>query len=237
LLAFVFVPLFVYYLFMVLLKTSWKEKFIVIKRINLRLIWNFFLSIFVFMNIIYLFSSYTGIYFNLFYSIILIFLLIIILENVVKIKLKYVLLFLLPLVLILRFDSIFNLKFAYEIGIILISFIIFRYFFLNLFYIAFSKPVYIENLKKGMYYADNIDLKTFSVMQEIPLSFINALEAKRKMLFKGNCLSSSDISKVQKLHSSGKVKEHVIRIYDKIAFAPFISVGCVLIIIYYLLFL
>jgi len=241
-LVYTFVPFLVFYLFKILFKTSSKLKLNILKAM--------FKPKFLFYNILFIFAfTWLGSIFlqylnnsflvvnNVFTIILFLFFILFLFKNVFKINYRNVSITLSIIAILFNYERIFTLQFIQNFVIVLFLFLFIRYFILNLAFEVFSYPVYIENLKPGMLIAENYfkDKDKYKKKRLTPLSFISALMEKSEGKFLFNTysegLEKKDVKKIKKLHSQGYIKEHTIRIFQTIPFAPFIFFGVILTII------
>ena len=231
-----FFPLFIYYFFKIMLKTTLKEKAAVIKgMLNPKFLLNSVLFIFAFVWIIKLglgFSNeYTTLANNIFVTIALLFIILFIFNNFLKVDLLAISIIISVIEIIFDYKNIFTINYLSYFLIILFLFIFLRYFVINLGHGFFSKSVYIEDLKPGMIPAENIIKKKgkYTKKKIVPISFIAGLvgssEKNRMFHLVSEGLTKEEIKKIQTLHSSGHIKDHSIRISHVVPFAPFMFFG------------
>ncbi|MFH0874556.1 MAG: A24 family peptidase C-terminal domain-containing protein [archaeon] len=141
--------------------------------------------------------------------------------------------------IIFSFNSIFRISFFINFLFQLVLFVLLRYFIINLGNKAFSKQIFIESLEPGMCLAEDVIFEKGKYTKELMrpgISFFNSILntiSKTKSIFSNSfCLTNADIIKIKRLHSSGKLKEHAIYIYEKIYFALFMFIGVLLTLIF-----
>ncbi|MBD3202664.1 hypothetical protein GF327_00055 [Candidatus Woesearchaeota archaeon] len=135
--------------------------------------------------------------------------------------------------LIIEYETILKLSFLYYFTGQLLFFLILRYFILNLGHYAFSKKIYIENLIPGMCLAEDITEKQgkYEKKKEVSISFLQQIFdmiEKKSILENRLKLTKNDVKTIKTLHSKGKIKDHIILIYEKIHFALFMFIGVLL---------
>lgn len=239
-----FTPVFFYMLIVLMFKTSLKNKISVLKDLaKPRLLMENLLFIFAFVWIIELFieffSKYTMIVTNFFLILSFLFLLMFVLKNVLNLNLLGVSILISVIQLLFNYESIFTFAFLRYFFAMFFFFIFLRYFIINLGFHYYTKPIYIEDLKPGMYPLHNF-IRTkkgnFRRTKIAPISFISGLvyASESGSLFKsiGEGLSRKEVKEVQRLHSEGYVKEHSIMVSNRICFAPFLFGGVILTLIF-----
>lgn len=234
-----FIPISLYYFFRVIIKTSNKEKILVIKNLfNLKFILETALFMFAFIWLIKLLIKISGNYTtfsnNFFLITAFLFLTLFFINDILKVNFIYLSIILSLLNLYLNYGIIFSLSYILEFLSIFIVFIFLRYFIINLGFFLFSRPVYIEDLKEGMAASENVfkDSGRYRIQKNVPISFVSGMleNSKDNRLFKSasSGLTSQEIKEVQELHSSGKIKEHSIMVSESLPFAPFMFLGVIL---------
>jgi Flp pilus assembly protein protease CpaA len=120
----------------------------------------------------------------------------------------------------------------YRFGIVLLSFVLLRFFLLSLSYEVFSKDIPIEGVKEGMMPAEDVikeNPKRYGKLRNIQYSVIGALISKdpRRSVFLStpDGLSNKEAAFVKRIHREGFLKDATIRIYETIPFAPFMFLG------------
>ena len=103
----------------------------------------------------------------------------------------------------------------------------------------FSKSVKIKDLKPGMmladeFYEDKEGIKKRS--GSITISYIAGLLKKIKQrdvfIEASGSLTKEEVREIKKLHSSGKIKDKEVRVYQTLPFAPFMFFGVILTLIF-----
>lgn len=239
-----FTPVFFYMLIVLLFKTSLKNKASVLKDLmKPRLLAENLLFIFAFVWIIDIFigffSKYTMIVSNFFMILSFLFLLMFLIQNVLKLNLLTVSILIAIIQLVLDYERVFTVSFVKYFFAMFFLFIFLRYFIINLGFYYYTKPIYIEDLKPGMYPLHNFVKKEngkYRRTKIAPISFISGLiyASEKDSLFKsiGEGLTRKEVKEVQRLHSEGYVKEHSIMVSNRICFAPFLFSGVILTLIF-----
>jgi hypothetical protein len=137
--------------------------------------------------------------------------------------------------LILNPGVLSQASFYAELGKIFFLFVLLRYVILNLSYEAFSKHIYIEDLKPGMCLANDIVKKTGKYYQkkEISISYLQSIYTKlskqsqeeKSIVSDYRSLSRRDVNRIKKLHSAGKIQGHTILIHEQVHFALIMFLG------------
>jgi len=242
-LFYTFTPFLLFYLFKIFFKTSAKAKLNVLKSMcKTQFLFGSIMFIFAFSWLGSFFLLYINKYVlvanNIFIILLFLFLALFLFKNILKVDYRNFSITLSLIALFFDYERIFTLAFLQSFIIILFLFIFIRYFILNLAFELFSYPVYIENLKPGMVIAENFlkDEGTYKKKRINPLSFLSSLmeSSEGKLLFStySEGFTEKDIDKIKALHRHGSIKEHTIRIFQTIPFAPFIFFGVVLTIVF-----
>jgi hypothetical protein len=238
-LAYTFVPFLIFYLFKILFKTNTKLKLNILKSmLNPKFLLNSIAFIFAFTWLGSILLLHINKYFvianNVFIMILFLFFVVFLFNNILKINYSNISINLSLIAILFDYEMIFTLSFLKSFIIILFLFIFLRYFILNLAFEVFSYPIYIENLKPGMVIAENY-LKEKGIYKKrriTPLSFMSSLmqRSEGKFLFNtfSEGLTKKDVDKIRELHSQDHIKEHTIRIFQTVPFAPFIFFGVIL---------
>lgn len=229
-----FTPIFVFFLARMLIrlnpKMGWEE---LKKSFQPKTILSFALFIFGFSVIGNLFFGLTGIQPNMILITMFLFLVLIFFTTAVKVDLLKVSIVFAVLRLVLDFRQVITLGFWVQFTLTIFAFMLLRYFVLNLGSRAFARQTYIEDLKPGMCLVYDVveDKGTLKHKRTVSYSFLQsmlqAFGSTKSVLSDYSCLSKEDVEKLQKGHSAGKLKEHIILVYDKIGFAVFMFVGAI----------
>ena len=207
------------------------------KILDPKLLLSFALFLFGFGFLSRIILSYLAIQNSQVINIILILGMMILFQNVLKINLNITGIALSAVRVIFDFSAVFSYAFLATFLVQYVFFVLLIYFILNLGFHAFSKPIYIEDLKPGMSLAEDIvdEKGEYIKIRPISVSFIssffNFMQA-RSIFSDYSSLSESDILRIKKLHSEGKFKDHVIFIYEKIHFAVFMLIGIIITLIF-----
>ncbi|MBI2134884.1 hypothetical protein HYU09_02760 [Candidatus Woesearchaeota archaeon] len=234
-----FTPFLIFYLYRILFKTSTKLKLNIVK--------NAMKPKFLFESLIFIFAfiwlgRLIALYFiesipvlnNMFVILLFMLFAFYILKNALKANLRNLSITLSILAIISSPEIIFTSQFLKTYALVSLLFLFIRYFILNLSFELFSYPIYIENLKPGMVIAENFskEKSTYKKKKIAPLGFMSLLmersEGKLLLSSLSEGLTKKDIGKIKKLHSKGFIKDHSIRIFQTIPFAPFIFIGVLL---------
>lgn len=232
-----FTPLFIILTFMLLFKTTFKQKIFYLKKsFEPNLIFELFIFLFAFIWPLNLFFSLFKVTSNYFITIFILFLLVIMLERIFHAKLFNVVLGI--AILRLFFDkTVYSLSHLQFLFFIWILFIILRFFFLYLGYSILTKNVDIKLLKKGVIPAEKVYFEKGKYKKESMLyfslfSYLYEKIKKRKYLFepKAEGLSKKDVKKLKKLEK--KLGFEHLRVHQSMSFAPFMFAGTLLTILF-----
>jgi hypothetical protein len=230
-----FAPYFLFYFVVILFNTSSGEKMEIIKEMfKPKIFFNFLLFVFAFYSVISYVSKYLDILSNLFVVIFLLFMILFFFKQILRIEYLHVAIILSIVGLVIDFKGIFTIYFLKNFLLILFLFIFIRYFVLHLAFRLFSLPINIEDLKEDMIPAENVVHQKGGYIKRkiVPLDFIGGLldRTEGKPLFKelAKGMTEKEIKQVKKLHSQGEIKDHTIRIYKTLSFAPFMFAGVLL---------
>lgn len=234
-----FTPLFIFYFFRIMLKTRLKEKTAVIKgMLEPKFLLSSALFVFAFWWVIRLglnlANRYTTLVNNIFVILAMLFLIMFFFTNILKMDLLIICVIIAIVEIIFDYKNIFTISYLNQFLILFFLFILLRYFVINLGFRFFSKPVYIEDLKPGMIPAENIVKKEGKYIKSkiVPISFISGLmsgsEKNRMFRLVSEGLTEDEIKKIQRLHSTGEIKEHSLMIAHIAPFAPFMFFGVLL---------
>ena len=232
-----FTPLFIIIAFMLLFKTTLKQKIFYLKKsFEPKQIFQLLVFLFAFLWIVNIFFSLINMTPNYFIVIVVLFLIMLILERIVRINIFYIVL----LLSILRFffdKTIYSLEFLKFLFFIWITFIILRFFILYLGYDILTKEVDIKLLKKGMIPAEKVYIEKEKYRKENILyfslfSYLYEKTRKREYLFEPTAegLSEEDVDKLKKLEK--KLGFEHLRVHQTMSFAPFMFTGVLLTILF-----
>lgn len=237
-----FTPYFLYYFAHMVVNTSWKDKLEVTKDLfKPRFMISIIIFIFGLSWPVQLILQWFNIQANLFLSVVLLLALMIPLSKIHKNGLMISGAVLSILRLIFDYSSILTFGFLKSFLSMIFLFVFVRYFVVILGFKMFAKPVYIEDLKPGMLLAEDIikvkvkGKESYQKKPMISISFISPLfnKAVEESIIHNmpEGLTKKDIKLINKLHSEGKFKAHLIGIYHSMPFAPFMFAGVLITII------
>jgi hypothetical protein len=230
-----FVPWFLFYTGVVLVRSSAREKLAIAKdMLRLKMLVPAALFILAFSWLIQLLAPFVGTMWNFFISILFLFLLILTYEKLFRVRYTSLATAIAVLALVVDHSTILSMAFMKRFLIMMLLFVFLRFFILNLTYRLFTRPVYIEDLEEGMIPAENFILedKRYQKRRILPISFISGLieRTRGRELFRDvpRGLSKEEISNVKRLHSHGSIKDHAVRVHHTMHFAPLMFLGVLL---------
>jgi hypothetical protein len=232
-----FVPVFLYYFFLIMKKTSLKQKSDIMKemfKLNFLLRNALFVFAFIWIIDLILSQSFMGGYTNVFVVVALLFFFFFLFETLLKLNVFKVSILLSAMHLITSYKDIFTPRFAQYFLMLFVLFILIRHFIINIGHTFFSKDVYIEDLKAGMIPVENIIIRgeEYSKEKIEHTSFLSGLldNVQNNKIFHqvSDGLTELEIKKLQKLHAYGHFKSHSVRIGHTMAFAHFMFIGAIL---------
>ncbi len=232
-----FVPFFVIYLFLLLFRTSLKQKaFYLKKSMDPGQLGALFLFVFSFMWPLMYFLDFIRLPGNYFYMIFFMFILMMVLEKIFKGQLTKLLLVFSALRII--FDrSLFTLGPWLSMIITFAGFVFLRYFILYMGYDFMTKDVDIKLLKKGMVPAEIIyrekgKYKKQQILHFSLISYLQESTTKREHLFEptSDGLTQEDVKKVKKLEK--KLGFEHLRVYHTLSFAPYLFAGVIITVLF-----
>jgi len=229
-----FVPLSIFFIFRMLLKTDRKVKKKSFQRIMKKeTLINRAISLFGIIWVIRIPLIYFGVKIDIFTKLILIFFVYGAIKAALKrIQIKKIepklfsVIFSIIVIITMR-EYIFSLQFLYTFILYYIFFTLFCYFIYDLGKFYFSKKVDIDELKVGMVPAEVIYKKGrryFRCVPDISKKIVGEIILKEKPL------KRKDISKLNKLYKEGKISNSL-KIQATIPFAPILFIGVLLTII------
>ena len=227
-----FVPLFTLLFVKVFLKSGTKEKLRSLKRaLNPRMVVMLAITVFGLSWLTEMLFFLTSVPSNFFLNVLLIFFIYSALRRFVPLSFLKVVMAISVLRVIFDYGSMLSLDFLYNFVWLIAAFVLIRVFVIDLSFDVFSVPVFIEKLKPGMVPAETFDKVggRYKKRRLISFSFISS----RKGGEAGNAigherLGESDIRTLQKLHGKGEIKDHSIRVYQTVPFAPLMFIGVLL---------
>jgi prepilin signal peptidase PulO-like enzyme (type II secretory pathway) len=208
-----------------LIKTDWKEKTMIFKRIlKPKFLLNVFFLLFGLLWGVYLIFSYFGIKTNFILLLLPLTLIIIILKDLLETHLIIVSV-LLSIIRIIFDPSIFTLTFFLIFVFRYMIFIFLFGFLFNLSFFMFVFPVKIEKLKKGMLPIEAIIQKGKKCGKVIFELTPKMLKYKFLIKPKPKGLSEEDIRIIKKLYKEKKLDFDTLLVQQTLPFAPFIFIG------------
>lgn len=232
-----FVPLFVYFTFLIAVRTNMKEKLhYFLKSLDFKQIGTLGLFFFGFMWVSKLLFQWIGINMDFFTSVFIFFILIVSVEKFLSIGTIYIGIGLAVLRII--FDK--NALSASSLQLLLITlglFIIVRFFILSLGYAVLTRQTDIGLLKPGMVPAERVyrdskgNFKKESMLQFTLMGYMK--KKKKRYLFEADAkgLSVADVNRLKKLEKSLGF-EHL-RVHQTVSFAPYLFGGVLLTIMFH----
>jgi Flp pilus assembly protein protease CpaA len=232
-----FVPFFIFYSIMLLFKTSFKQKIYYLKKsFEIKQIMVLFLFLFGFMWPLGIIFRYTNLPRNFFFSIFILFIILNMIEKILKNRLVLFLLIISVFRLFLDSNA-FTLYSFVNLLVLLISFLLLRYFILYIGYDFMTKIVDIKLLKKGMVPAEFIVIEKGKYVKKpllhfSLLSYMMFKKSVQKTVFNVNAegLIEKDVKTLKKLEK--KLGFEHLRVYKTLSFAPYMFVGVLLTLIF-----
>jgi hypothetical protein len=234
-----FTPVFIYYLFSFIFKLKFNIVKKVFKKIfNPKLLLSIMLFTFAFSWISQRAISLLGISANIISVSLALIVFMLFINKVVKIDFLILSSIFSIIRLVFDYKNIFTVNFLSQYLMMLVFFIFLRYFIIELGYHLLSKPVYIEDITEGMCLADDVKVEDGKYMKrrEVSISIIQSLfsfmsqkkSKTEKSIFQNAArLTKKDVEKLKKLHSEGKIDDHIVLVYEKVHFALFLFLGVV----------
>jgi len=235
----IFVPLFLIYVIIIILRSNKDEikkslkyafdpyKIFMVSVVLLGLTWIFmkFLSIFSFIPQ------------NMFTMIIVLFLILEFFDKLIPINMELIYVALAIIRIIIDRNEVYTISFLYNFITILLVFLIFRFFILDLAFKIDTYPVEIDKLKPGMRPAEGIVKKKedgkiiYNKKKLAGFSFFDLLEGKTEKYIHGTSdegLTKEDIKKIMKLKDSKNFNAKYLLIHSHLPFAIFLLIGFLL---------
>lgn len=233
-----FVPLFIVYLFIILIKTGKKEIKEALKfAFDPYRIFLIFIVILGFLWFIMKGFTLIGIPMNIFIFVIILFLVMEFVNKFLSFRLEILYIVLAFLRVIIDFRNISTINFILETFSIIFIYLFFRFFILRLSYNLNTQYVKISDLTVGMRPAEGILKKkernktTYEKIRLFHFDYIDFLFQKRKKFIHSisdEGLSKEDVKKIKYMSSKGKLLFDKILIYKTTPFAIFLLVGFVI---------
>ncbi|MFC1728437.1 A24 family peptidase C-terminal domain-containing protein [Nanoarchaeota archaeon] len=226
-------PIFVVLIFILLIKSSWKEKKQVMKNLSdYKLILTLLLTIFSLSWIVVYILNFIHIYQNFIFNVLGIFALIWILRKYIPKYINYVLISLALLRIVFNFDSIMQILFWKEFLFLTLAYVLLWIVFNNLGFIFFSKNVNIYHLKEGMIPAELI-IKIKEDYEKKNVSDYGLAQFKTKIkdsVYEPTItgLTKKDIERVRALFQKKRFHFDNLRIQQTMPFAPFMFLGAII---------
>ncbi|OYT57378.1 MAG: hypothetical protein B6U68_01905 [Candidatus Aenigmarchaeota archaeon ex4484_14] len=237
-----FIPIFVFLVLNLLVKTSIQEKIMMLKKTFSRdIIINMFLIITVMSWFVGMLFSFLHVPRNFFLSFLVIFSMFFILRAKLGKNFTKTLLICLLVRIILDYQTF--LYFGFWIGIIktLIFFLLAVFFVFNMGVLKFNTDVNIKDLKPGMLLSEIIVKKDGKYSKSLTLlmptrfamlrSLIERVKESAVIKYRSSGLTREDIKKIQQLKKEGKLDFDHLLIQQAVSFAPFLFLGVLLTII------
>ncbi len=235
-----FIPCFVFYTALLIIKTSAKEKLGVMKEVlQPKSLLSFFVFVFAFEWLIKLVFGFLKVKPQFLVTTLMLFVPLLFFEKVLKIDSFKFALAITLMRFIFDFKNILSVATLLDILKTFVTFFILRYFLLNLSSRFFAMPVKIKELKPGMMLTEDFYKEKGEIKKRkgfMPISYLSGVfqMARRKdnVVSASETLTKEDIEKIKKLHASGKIKERAVYIYQTVPFAPFLFLGVLLTLIF-----
>lgn len=225
-----FVPVFLFLIIAMLIKSTWKQKFIALKNIlHPKRVGQYLLVIFSIGWIIQLIFNYFNIQTNFLLNIIAIMGLITFLRKLYPYELNYLLFFVSILRIFINKDYILTFSFWKIFLIMALTYMIIMMFIREMSQI-FTTNANINFLKRGMIPVEGIIKKGkeyFKIIFEGPSIF---KEEDKNLIYQptNDGLNKEDIKNIQKLHRTGHLHFNHLRVQQTIPFAIFMFFGALI---------
>lgn len=240
-LVYTFVPLLLFWLVRILVKSKGSTKLALLWRmLSPRFLSDTVLFVFAFSWLGSALFSYLGtalpVTSNPFMLLLFIFLVMALFRRVLKIPYRNACIVIAVIGLVFDPGRIFTAQFLQHFLIVLLLFLLLRHFLLNLAFEVFTTPVDVENLQEGMVAAENYTKEKrrwhYQKIRMPSLALLSAfLDPPKTTLLLPRApagLSEEDVEKVKRYHSKGRIREHTLRIFQTVPFAPFMFLGVLL---------
>lgn len=231
-----FVPVFIYLFIFSMIKTTTKQKIFYLKNSFLpKRFLTLGLYLFALVWVAGLIFSIIGIETSYFITIFLVFLFILILEKLFSVK-TFNILIIISIIRLIFDRAIYSFDFITQFLMVLIIFVLVRFFALALSFDMFTKKIKIDSLKPGMVPAEIVVQRGVKYGKQKALFFgifsYFQQKTKRKTLFEltAEGLTKQDIAILKKLKSQLGFESLVIQ--TTVPFAPFIFFGVLLTILF-----
>lgn len=228
-----FVPMFLFLVFKIILKTTYKQKIVALKKsLEPKQLFSLAIALFGLVWLLSGFFNMLHIPYNFFLMVFILFLGLTLLERILPIKMSKV--FILLAIMRLIFDrKVFTTEGINMFILMFLSFVFIRFFILQLSFYVFTKEVDINLLKPGMVPAEGIyeEKEEYKKRELLYFSLYSYLtEKKKKYLFDitADGLTAEEVKGLHKLYKDGKLKFEHLRIYQTGSFAIFMFLGVLL---------
>jgi len=233
-----FVPLFIVYLFIILIKADRKEIKEALKfAFSPYRIFLIFIVIVGFLWFIMNGFSLIGIQPNVFIFVVMLFFVMDFVNRFLTFRLEILYIILVVLRIILDFRNIFTVRFAFDTFLIIFIYLFFRFFILRLVFRVNTKSVKIDDLEEGMRPAEGIVKKqgkniiTYEKIKLFHFDYVDFLFQKKKKIIHSmsdDGLTLGDVKKIKYMKSKGKLPFDEILVHKAIPFAIFLLIGFII---------
>ncbi|NIO20601.1 MAG: hypothetical protein GTN76_07655 [Candidatus Aenigmarchaeota archaeon] len=232
----VFVPVFVFMFFLLMLRSKRSEIKETLKSTFDS--YRIFMAAIVIVGFLWFFMEllyFFGIPFNYFIIVILLFIIMEFFERIGTFSLELTFIAAAVIRLLIDYRNVFTLGYLYYLVAVLVAFVIFRYFVIELGFKGYTVKKKISELETGMCLAEGIienkvdqkvgyekkKITQFSIPQilseKITKNYIHSIS------FEG--LSKNDVKKIKRLRKEGKIKFNEILVHMSMPFAFFLFLG------------
>ena len=229
-----FVPLFLFFFFHLMIKTSLREKKeIVVELVKPRFILHLLLTIFALMSLSYMVTSVFKIPIDLFLTVIIFFTILWLIEQKFKLRLDYFFIAVIILSLVFFHELILTLNFFLN-WIIASCSIFFIFFLIYLSRFVYTHSVKLTELKEGMIPSEMIFKRGEKYFKK-PITFVTLLILLRERIaakplfgYNPDGIKAEDIKRVLSLYRERKLGFDEIKICKTMHFAPALFLGVLL---------
>lgn len=232
-LLFSFIPIFVLMFFLVILRTTRKQKLEAFKRtFNARTVASVAVFLFSFGWIVYHLFALFAVELDIFVTTIIIFILVSAAEFFLPKKTNYFFAFLSLIFLALHFWEVVQIDFVLLFILWLALFLVLVFFVVRLGFFAFGKKIMLKDLKPGMVLLDSV-IEKEDILKRVESfypSLVNIfLGAKEKKLIpSGKALTASQIKMLHQKHKTHKAHFDMLLVQETLPFAAILFVGVIL---------
>lgn len=223
-------PVFVFLVGGLLLRTSFRKKADILKKsFNPNLFLRAVFSLFGLSWLIRMLFLFMGIQYDMFSFLILIPIVYILIGSLARKRMNWFFIILVVLRFAFDYNYILSLSFVYRFVYIIVFYVFIRYFIFGLSSEFFSKSVNVQKIRKGMILADTIykDGEKYVKQPQGFLEFSMKQKNTGKPVFNRRNLAKEDVEKLKKLHKEGKIDSEL-RIQTTMPFAIFMFLGVLL---------